>query len=140
MNQLSIKKMNQITKKKKKGFTLIELIIVIAIIAILAAMAIPKFGQIRENANQKADIATAKNIATIVAELVADNNSDIDADGSAHAINATIIARLDGDSTPKALAANNAASFDYTVDATTGDITISYTGGDEVYPDYDAAS
>ena len=49
-------------KKKKKGFTLIELIIVIAIIAILAAIALPKFGQIRENANIKADIATAKNI------------------------------------------------------------------------------
>ncbi len=29
--------------KKKKGFTLIELIIVIAIIAILAAIAIPNF-------------------------------------------------------------------------------------------------
>ena len=58
MNNLSIKKMTELSKKKKKGFTLIELIIVIAIIAILAAMAIPKFGAIRENANVKADIAT----------------------------------------------------------------------------------
>ena len=44
MNNLSIRKMNELSKKKKKGFTLVELIIVIAIIAILAAIAIPKFG------------------------------------------------------------------------------------------------
>lgn len=50
-------------KKKKKGFTLIELIIVIAIIAILAAVALPKFGEVRQNANIKTDIANAKTIA-----------------------------------------------------------------------------
>lgn len=59
-------------KRKKKGFTLIELIIVIAIIAILAAVALPKFMQVRNNANIKADIANAKNIHTITASLVAD--------------------------------------------------------------------
>ena len=53
-------------KKKKNAFTLIELIIVIAIIAILAAIALPKFGEIRTNANIKADIATAKNIHSAV--------------------------------------------------------------------------
>ena len=58
------KKINE--KKKKKGFTLIELIIVIAIIAILAAVAIPKFGAIKESANKKADVANAKNIHTAV--------------------------------------------------------------------------
>ena len=46
-------------KNKKKGFTLIELIIVIAIIAILAAVALPKFGAVKKNANIKADIANA---------------------------------------------------------------------------------
>ena len=58
-------------KKKKKAFTLIELIIVIAIIAILSAIALPKFGEIRKNANDKADLANAKVIADAVSALVA---------------------------------------------------------------------
>ncbi|MFU7515743.1 prepilin-type N-terminal cleavage/methylation domain-containing protein [Clostridium sp. HCS.1] len=59
-------------KKKKKGFTLIELIIVIAIIAILAAIAIPKFGDIRKDAAYKSDIANAKTIANAATTLLAD--------------------------------------------------------------------
>ncbi|MGG7142065.1 prepilin-type N-terminal cleavage/methylation domain-containing protein [Clostridium nigeriense] len=59
-------------RKKKKGFTIIELIIVIAIIAILSAITIPKFGDIRESANEKSDIANAKTIATVTTSLIAD--------------------------------------------------------------------
>lgn len=62
-----IKNLNK--KNKKKGFTLIELIIVIAIIAILAAVALPKFGEVRLNANVKTDIANAKTIANAATTL-----------------------------------------------------------------------
>lgn len=61
-------------KNKKKGFTLIELIIVIAIIAILAAVAIPKFGEVRKDAALKTDIANAKNIASAATALIAEEN------------------------------------------------------------------
>ena len=57
-------------RKKKKGFTLIELIIVIAIIAILAAVAIPKFGDVRSNAAIKSDVANAKTIANAATVLI----------------------------------------------------------------------
>ena len=57
---------------KKRGFTLIELIIVIAIIAILAAIAVPAFGQIREKANVSADTGNARSIYSVVTSLVAD--------------------------------------------------------------------
>lgn len=61
-------------KKKKKGFTLIELIIVIAIIAILAALAIPKFGEVRKDAAFKSDIANAKTIANAATTLLAEES------------------------------------------------------------------
>jgi len=51
-------------RRNKKGFTLIELIVVIAIIAILAAIAIPSFIGITNNATAKVNLANARNIAT----------------------------------------------------------------------------
>ena len=69
-------------KKKKKGFTLIELIIVIAIIAILAVIAIPKFGEVRKNANASSDLANAKIIANSITTLAADGEIDLPASSS----------------------------------------------------------
>ena len=66
-------------KRKKTGFTLIELIIVIAIIAILAAVAVPKYLQVKENANKKADIATGKEISDAVSAVAADAEYDTSA-------------------------------------------------------------
>jgi type IV pilus assembly protein PilA len=48
--------------KSKKGFTLIEIIVVIAILIILAAIAIPKFNNMRIEAAVKADANTAAQI------------------------------------------------------------------------------
>ena len=39
-------------KMNKKGFTIVELVIVIAVIAILAGVMIPTFGGVIENANK----------------------------------------------------------------------------------------
>lgn len=43
--------------KNKKGFTLIELIIVVAILAVLAAIAIPKFSSFKDSAEDARDKA-----------------------------------------------------------------------------------
>lgn len=56
--------------KKKKGFTLIELIIVVAIIAILGGLVIPKLMGTQDNAKKKADIANGKVIHDAVATLI----------------------------------------------------------------------
>lgn len=124
MKKLSIKEM--VKNRKKKGFTLIELIIVIAIIAILAAMAIPKFSAVRQSANIKTDIASAKNIQTAAATLLAQGASDSDAQ------NSTKIGQLLDGGYPKPKAVSN-GEFKVTIDPSTKDIKVN-VGDDEVYP------
>ncbi len=47
-------------KNKKKGFTLVELIVVLAILAILAAMLVPALTGYIDKANEKKILATAR--------------------------------------------------------------------------------
>ena len=102
MNQLLKRKNNEVSVKTKKGFTLIELIIVIAIIAILAAIAIPKFGAAKHNADVSADQANAKIIATAVATAVANNDLPDTDDASLDATAlAKVIPYIDGGTMPK---------------------------------------
>ena len=48
----------------KRGFTLVEIMIVVAIIALLAAIAIPNLLRARHNANEAAAIASLRTIST----------------------------------------------------------------------------
>lgn len=54
-------------KRNKKGFTIVELVIVIAVIAILAAVLIPTFSSLIRRANESSDIVLTKNMNTILA-------------------------------------------------------------------------
>ena len=85
-------------KKNKKGFTLIELIIVIAIIAILAALLLPKLCAVKENSNKTADISTAKTLADAATTLYADEKiTTFSADATAtNAVKITGTAANDG--------------------------------------------
>lgn len=64
-----IKRANQ---KKKKGFSLIELIIVLAVMAIIALIAIPNFTAVRENSKVKADKQSCETIERTILMLTAD--------------------------------------------------------------------
>lgn len=68
--------MKVLRKKRKGGFTLIELIVVIAILGILAAIAIPRFTGTLNNSKLKADDATVRVIQSAVQVYKADNNGN----------------------------------------------------------------
>lgn len=57
----------QTRNKNKKGFTIVELVIVIAVIAVLAGVLIPTFSGVFDSANVAKDHALVKNINTAIA-------------------------------------------------------------------------
>ena len=68
------------TKMNKKGFTLVEIMIVVAIIGLLAAIAIPNFVRARQTALKNACIANLKQIQGAIQVWAIDQGkSDTDA-------------------------------------------------------------
>lgn len=65
-------------KANKKGFTIVELVIVIAVIAILAAVLIPTFSNVVEKANQSAALQACENEYKQMAITAASNGTTVD--------------------------------------------------------------
>ena len=104
-------------KLNKKGFTIVELVIVIAVIAILAAVMIPTFGGIIDNANKSAVLqgATSAYKSLNAVDLL---NGKIEG-STDEAVDAEI---------DKLVAANDDLTIVYTV--ANDVVTFTYTDGD----------
>lgn len=65
-------------KNNKKGFTLVELVIVVAVMAVLVAVAIPTIGSISDSAKKSVNDTNARTIESVIklAEAEASKNSD----------------------------------------------------------------
>ncbi len=80
------------TRQNKKGFTLVELVIVIAVIAILAAVLIPTFVTVIGNANNSAAEQEASNVRTEILQLYQGNFDEYCKDYAEAAKSTTITA------------------------------------------------
>ena len=65
-------------RNNKKGFTIVELVIVIAVIAILAGVLIPTFSGVVKKAKENAALQEAKNAYTNAYALALSNDGVID--------------------------------------------------------------
>lgn len=63
-------------KMNKKGFTLIEMLVVIAIIAVLVSIVIPTVTSATEKAKEAADVANIRSaVATVTTEVLANGDT-----------------------------------------------------------------
>lgn len=76
----SFKMIKRANQKKKKGFSLIELIIVLAVMAIIALIAIPNFTAVRNNSKVKADKQSCETIKRTVLMLTSDESVAVTAE------------------------------------------------------------
>ena len=96
-------------RNNKKGFTIVELVIVIAVIAILAAVLIPTFGGVIETANKS---AVTQKAAALYKEIYAIDLSD---------------GTLDGEANGSAIDLTGYTGVTYTVDTDADPVTFSFS-------------
>lgn len=146
MNWRMVPKMNKMRKmKNKKGFTLMEMLIVVAIIAILIAIAIPTFASSLNKARVATDEANIRSgYASVMTDVLMDENYSVEGgttktdtyklnkDGSVTKDNATDAYLTQGknDNADTAVAGNKVGKWDkgvgvtYTYDYSTGKVQI----------------
>ena len=128
--------MKKIRQNSKKGFTLVELIVVLVILAVMAAMLVPALTGYIDEARKKKDYNAASEVLTaaqaVVAEYYANPGTQVDANGNPTAAYAatyvdgqdTRIATLSGiDGVQVSGTAVNTTSFEIT------GITVTFTNG-----------
>ncbi len=113
--------------QSKKGFTLVELLVVISIIVIIAAIAIPNFMRSRMSANEASALASSRQIATAQTAFKASVLFDSDANGEGDYGTLGQLADPDGAGLThpyidETLGAGTKGGYTFTVNITLGDV------------------
>jgi len=115
-------------KNNKKGFTLVELVIVVAVMAVLVAVAIPTVGAITERAKAAVNDSNARTIESIIklAEAEANNTTNTNAGATGTTSNTVALtgAQIDTAITNAKLGIDG--TFVY--EPSTGKVTVGSTG------------
>jgi prepilin-type N-terminal cleavage/methylation domain-containing protein len=115
--------------QKKKGFTLIELIVVIAILGILAAVAVPRLTGFQQQARRTQIVTDSRTIATAIDALIAQSNTgNITAVATSPSTSAAMAA--DPVVVASGVVPTNIVTLTYTA---TGDFTMTETLGGTPY-------
>lgn len=105
-------------KMNKKGFTLIEMLVVIAIIAVLVSIVIPTVSSATEKAKEAADVANIRSaVATVTTNALANGGTVADvkvemtqATSGFQSTDITSIGGIEGDATTTGKAFNDIAA------------------------------
>ncbi|HSQ88774.1 type II secretion system protein [Romboutsia sp.] len=68
-------------KKRRAGFTLVEMVIVVTILGVLSSLGFMKFGQVQENARLNSDYVAASSLATATNLALNDKSVTKDSNG-----------------------------------------------------------
>ena len=71
-------KFKSLQKKKRAGFTLVEMVIVVTILGILSGIGFMKFGKVQETSRKNADYVAAANLATATSLYISEHPKEVE--------------------------------------------------------------
>ena len=85
-------KFNELKKKRREGFTLVEMVVVVTILGVLSGLGFTKFEGVQAKAKENADYIAASNLAT-AANLYLNDNSIVGVCKKRYCVSKYIIAK-----------------------------------------------